>query len=79
MGWKSLSAACFLLMREGSVSEPFFPRTSPWKAAFVVTFLMLVVCLSAAVFFAWREKQEKKKSKKVRDAKQKEVTEKGTS
>ncbi|XP_040838828.1 butyrophilin subfamily 1 member A1-like [Ochotona curzoniae] len=59
-----------------SIPEPFFPRTSPWKAAFVVTFLMLVVCLSAAVFFAWREKQEKKKSKKVRDAKQKEVTEK---
>ncbi|XP_062043155.1 butyrophilin subfamily 1 member A1-like [Lepus europaeus] len=50
-----------------SIPEPFFPRTSPWRAAFAVTFFMLVICLGAVVFLAWKEKQAKKRVQNAED------------
>ncbi|XP_008048136.1 butyrophilin subfamily 1 member A1-like [Carlito syrichta] len=55
-----------------SIPEPFFPRTSPWNAAFAVTFTILVICLSAVVCLAWKNKQEKQRVKYTREEKSKE-------
>ncbi|XP_075409955.1 butyrophilin subfamily 1 member A1-like [Tenrec ecaudatus] len=43
-----------------SIPEPFFPRTNPWKAAFVVTLLMLGIVMGAVGVLV-RGHQEKKK------------------
>ncbi|XP_032194263.1 butyrophilin subfamily 1 member A1-like [Mustela erminea] len=55
-----------------SIPESFFPRTSPWKGAFAGTFLLLGIFLSAVVFLAWKERQEKKRVQEVQKEKEKE-------
>ncbi|XP_047590608.1 butyrophilin subfamily 1 member A1-like isoform X2 [Lutra lutra] len=55
-----------------SIPESFFPRTSPWKGAFAVTFLLLGIFLSAVVFLALKERQEKKRVQEVQKEKEKE-------
>ncbi|XP_040835654.1 butyrophilin subfamily 1 member A1-like [Ochotona curzoniae] len=60
-----------------SVPEPFVPRTSPWMATFVMTFINTLILLSAAaVLFAWYKKQEKK-MRETKDEKEKERIDKG--
>ncbi|XP_066215932.1 butyrophilin subfamily 1 member A1-like [Saccopteryx leptura] len=58
------------------IPEPFFPRTSPWKAAFAVTFLILGIFVAAVVFLVWKGKQEKKKIKGAMEEKEKESKDK---
>ncbi|ELK16658.1 Butyrophilin subfamily 2 member A3 [Pteropus alecto] len=54
------------------VPEPFFPKTSPWKLAFAVTFPILEIFVGAIVFLAWKEQQEKKKAQEAKKEKEKE-------
>nr|XP_010992899.2 butyrophilin subfamily 3 member A2-like [Camelus dromedarius] len=54
------------------IPEPFFPRTSPWKAAFAVTFMILGISIGAIVYLALKEKQEKKNVSEVEKEKEKE-------
>ncbi|XP_005860188.1 PREDICTED: butyrophilin subfamily 1 member A1-like [Myotis brandtii] len=56
----------------GPVSEPFFPRTSPWKVAFAVTFLILGIFICAVVFLTRKEQQERKKVQEAQEEKEKE-------
>lgn len=60
-----------------SVSESFFPRTSPWMTAFAVTFIILGIFLGAVVFLAWKERQEKKRTQEAQTEKEKESKDKG--
>lgn len=39
----------------GPVSEHFFPRTSPWKVAFIVTLVILGAFIGAVVYLAQNE------------------------
>nr|XP_014690572.2 butyrophilin subfamily 1 member A1-like [Equus asinus] len=55
-----------------SIPEPFFPRTSPWKVAFAVTFLILGIFVGAVMFLAWKEQQEKKRVREAMEEKEKE-------
>ncbi|KAM9665263.1 butyrophilin subfamily 1 member A1-like [Trichechus inunguis] len=55
-----------------SIPEPFFPRTSPWKAAFGVSLPILVTLLGAVLFLVWRERQEKKRAWKAEKEKEEE-------
>nr|XP_010599853.1 butyrophilin subfamily 1 member A1-like [Loxodonta africana] len=55
-----------------SIPEPFFPRTSPWKAAFGVTLPILGTLLGAVLFLVWRERQEKKRAWQAEKEKEKE-------
>ncbi|XP_039097696.1 butyrophilin subfamily 1 member A1-like [Hyaena hyaena] len=64
-----------------SIPESFFPRTSPWMTAFAGTFLILGIFLGAAVFWAWKERQEKRRqwealTEKEKESKTKELLEK---
>lgn len=59
------------------MSEPFFPRTSPWKVAFAVTFLILGIFVGAVMFLAWKEQQEKKRVREAMEEKEKESKAKG--
>lgn len=59
------------------MSEPFFPRTSPWKVAFAVTFLILGIFVGAVMFLAWKEQQEKKRVSEAMEEKEKESKAKG--
>lgn len=59
------------------MSEPFFPRTSPWKVAFLVTFLILGIFVGAVVYLAWKEQQERKKLSKAQKEKEEEMNAKG--
>ncbi|KAM9074858.1 butyrophilin subfamily 3 member A2-like [Megaptera novaeangliae] len=54
------------------IPEPFFPRTSPWKIAFVVTLVILGVFVGAVVYLARKERQKKKKLSEVKKEKEKE-------
>uniref|UniRef100_F7A6E0 Butyrophilin subfamily 1 member A1 n=1 Tax=Equus caballus TaxID=9796 RepID=F7A6E0_HORSE len=60
-----------------SIPEPFFPRTSPWKVAFAVTFLILGIFVGAVMFLAWKEQQEKKRVREAMEEKEKESKAKG--
>ncbi|NP_001231728.1 butyrophilin, subfamily 1, member precursor [Sus scrofa] len=55
------------------IPEPFFPRTSPWKVAFLVTFLILGIFVGAVVYLAWKEQQERKKLSKAQKEKEEEM------
>lgn len=55
----------------GPVSDPFFPRTSPWKVAFTVIFLVLGIFISVIVFLTWKEQQERKRVQEAKEKKQK--------
>ncbi|KAG8505778.1 Butyrophilin subfamily 1 member A1, partial [Galemys pyrenaicus] len=59
-----------------SIPEHFFPRTSPWKIAFVLTFIILGIFVGAAVFLAWKGQQKNKKLREVEAEKEKECKEK---
>lgn len=59
------------------MSEPFFPRTSPWKVAFVVTLVILGAFIGAVVYLAQNERQKKKKLSEVKKEKEKESKAKG--
>ena len=59
------------------MSESFFPRPSPWKAAFAVTLVILGISAGAIVYLAWKERQGKKKLSKVEEEKKEESTSKG--
>ena len=48
------------------VSEPFFPRMSPWKAALVGTVPTLVLLLTGMSYIGWREHQAKEREVKKR-------------
>lgn len=63
---------CFLPGFGSPVPEPFFPKTSPWKLAFAVTFPILEIFVGAIVFLAWKEQQEKKKAQEAKKEKEKE-------
>ncbi|XP_006764420.1 PREDICTED: butyrophilin subfamily 1 member A1-like [Myotis davidii] len=54
------------------IPEPFFPRTSPWKVAFAVTFLILGIFIGAVVFLTWKEQQERKRVQEAQEEKEKE-------
>lgn len=43
------------------VSEPFFPRTSPWKRALAGTLPVLVLLLIGMSYFGWREHKAKER------------------
>ncbi|XP_049620740.1 butyrophilin subfamily 1 member A1-like [Suncus etruscus] len=58
-----------------SIPEPFFPRYSPWKIAFAVTFLILGIFMVAALFLAWKGQQEKKKACIIKEEKENETKE----
>lgn len=60
-----------------SIPEPFFPRTSPWKVATIVTFIILGIFMGAAVFLAWKGQQVKKKLQETEEKEKKEHQEKG--
>lgn len=60
-GGVGLLSVCFWSGFGGPASEPFFPRTSPWKVAFTVTFLILWIFIGAVVFLTWKEQQERKR------------------
>uniref|UniRef100_A0A8C3X1X4 Butyrophilin subfamily 1 member A1 n=1 Tax=Catagonus wagneri TaxID=51154 RepID=A0A8C3X1X4_9CETA len=59
------------------IPEPFFPRTSPWKVAFLVTFLILGIFIGAVVYLAWKEQKGKKKLSEARKEKEEEKNAKG--
>ncbi|XP_037376757.1 butyrophilin subfamily 1 member A1-like [Talpa occidentalis] len=59
-----------------SIPEPFFPRTSPWKIAFVLTFIILGIFVGTAVFLAWKGQQKNKKLQEVKEEKEKECKDK---
>lgn len=48
------------------VSEPFFPRTSPWKTALAGTLPLLVLLLIGISYTGWREHKAKKREVKKR-------------
>ncbi|XP_069420120.1 butyrophilin subfamily 3 member A2-like [Ovis canadensis] len=54
------------------IPESFFPRPSPWKAAFAVTLVILGISAGAIVYLARKERQGKKKLSKVKEEKEKE-------
>ncbi|XP_057556497.1 butyrophilin subfamily 1 member A1-like [Hippopotamus amphibius kiboko] len=54
------------------IPEPFFPRTSPWKVAFIVVLVILGIFVGAVVYLARKERQEKKKLSKVEKEKEEE-------
>lgn len=60
-----------------SVSESFFPRTSPWKIAFAGTFLILGGFVVAVMFLAWKQQQEKRRVWEVQKEKKEESKAKG--
>ncbi|KAF5915595.1 hypothetical protein HPG69_012760 [Diceros bicornis minor] len=55
-----------------SIPETLFPRTSPWKIAFAVTFIILEIFVGAVVFLAWKGRQEKKRAWEAKEEKVKE-------
>lgn len=56
-----------------SIPEPFFPRYSPWKTAFVVTFFILGIFMVAVFLLAWKRRQGKKKTLKIKKDLEKET------
>ncbi|XP_004674023.1 PREDICTED: butyrophilin subfamily 1 member A1-like [Condylura cristata] len=58
------------------IPEPFFPRTSPWKIAFVLTFIILGIFVGTAVFLAWKGQQKNKKLQKLKKEKDEEKEDK---
>uniref|UniRef100_A0A8C6FJT0 Butyrophilin subfamily 1 member A1 n=1 Tax=Moschus moschiferus TaxID=68415 RepID=A0A8C6FJT0_MOSMO len=59
------------------IPESFFPRPSPWKAAFAVTLVIVGISVGAIVYLAWKERRGKKKLSKVKEEKEKESKAKG--
>uniref|UniRef100_G1Q0J0 Butyrophilin subfamily 1 member A1 n=1 Tax=Myotis lucifugus TaxID=59463 RepID=G1Q0J0_MYOLU len=59
------------------IPEPFFPRTSPWKVAFSLTFLLLGIFIGAVVFLTWKEQQGRKRVQEAQKEKEKESQAKG--
>lgn len=59
------------------MSESFFPRPSPWKAAFAVTLVILGISAGAIVYLAWKERRGNKKLSKVEEEKEEESKSKG--
>lgn len=49
------------------VSEPFFPRESPWKAALTGTFPVLVLLFMGTSYMGWREHEAKERAVKKRE------------
>ncbi|XP_055983782.1 butyrophilin subfamily 1 member A1-like [Sorex fumeus] len=56
-----------------SIPEPFFPRSSPWKAAFAVTFFLLGIFVCSVLLLAWKRQQENKKTRNIQEEKNKET------
>ncbi|XP_004617796.2 butyrophilin subfamily 1 member A1-like [Sorex araneus] len=56
-----------------SIPEPFFPRSSPWKAAFAVTFFLLGIFMCSVLLLAWKRLQEKKETRNIQEEKNKET------
>ncbi|XP_020772107.2 butyrophilin subfamily 1 member A1-like [Odocoileus virginianus] len=54
------------------IPESFFPRPSPWKAAFAVTLVILGISVGAIVYLTLKERRGKKKLSKVKGEKEKE-------
>lgn len=61
----------------GSWPEPFFPRYSPWKTAFAVTFFILGIFMAAVFLLAWKRQQEKKKTLEIKEDLEKESEKRG--
>lgn len=49
-----------------AVSEPFFPRMSPWKPALAGTVPVLVLLLIGISYIGWKEHQAKERKIKKR-------------
>lgn len=59
------------------MSESFFPRPSPWKAAFAVILVILGISVGAIVYLTLKERRGKKKLSKIKGEKEKESKAKG--
>ncbi|XP_043306015.1 butyrophilin subfamily 1 member A1-like [Cervus canadensis] len=54
------------------IPESFFPRPSPWKAAFAVILVILGISVGAIVYLTLKERRGKKKLSKIKGEKEKE-------
>ncbi|KAB0361643.1 hypothetical protein FD754_005799 [Muntiacus muntjak] len=54
------------------IPESFFPRPSPWKAAFAVILVILGISVGAIVYLTLKERRGKKKLSKIKGEKEEE-------
>ncbi|KAM9738906.1 butyrophilin subfamily 3 member A2-like isoform 1-T2 [Dama dama] len=54
------------------IPESFFPRPSPWKAAFVVILVILGISVGAIVYLTLKERRGKKKLSEIKGEKEEE-------